>query len=382
MSETTEHPRRGRPRKYATDEERRAADRERMRRLREARRAEAGPSAAKEPGDPAYRLLAAEDRALIDRYIKARAMFLAANSKESYRADLATFALARGGHLLEATTEEISAWLLERTRDVENTQTHLPWSLRTAKRKLSALIGFYRWAVRTGLSDRNPADTVEIKKFRQVEPPPRIAPEHLERLFSHIEDRIASSPPRLAQLYVLDAVVFRLCFHLALRITEASSLRFSKVVPGRNELGEEELQVQVLRKGDKIARYPITGSVLEVYRRWLRVRQTCRPKTGHEDYVFVHPWYRKRISRKRAWLRLQSLAGEMEADGAPLPPEVLRFLYPHALRHACAHQMADEGEPLHKIQSVLGHANVSTTSIYINESEEARLRALRERSQG
>jgi integrase/recombinase XerD len=68
------------------------------------------------------------------------------------------------------------------------------------------------------------------------------------------------------------------------------------------------------------------------------------------------------------------------ADEAALPSEVVAALSPHKLRHARARRMLDAGWDLAALPAVLDHANIATTSVYLEDDEQARLHALRAQS--
>lgn len=314
------------------------------------------------------------DFPLVDRYLTLRATRLGRRTLVSYRADLVAFATALGTTaLLAARSDDVAAWFRANLRDPADPTDPRPWTARTAHRRRAALNGFYEWARRQELLVRNPVDDVELPRFQRPAPVV-IGAEPLERLFTHIEDRITVANDRIAQLYVLDAAVLRLMEHLALRVSEASGIRLSQVRTVKTPAGPE-LQARVMKKGNKPKLYPLTDIVLAAYQRWLRVRQHVTPVSGHEDFLFIHPWTGYRVSRQRAWQRLKRLAAE-----AGVPEATVAALSPHKLRHARARRMLDAGWDLAAVQAVLDHTNIATTSVYLEDDEQARLHALRAQS--
>ncbi len=63
-----------------------------------------------------------------------------------------------------------------------------------------------------------------------------------------------------------------------------------------------------------------------------------------------------------------------------MPEATVAVLSPHKLRHARARRMLDAGWDLAAVQAVLDHANIATTSVYLDDDEQARLHALRAQS--
>jgi site-specific recombinase XerD len=372
MENPEQKPRRGRPRKHATLDDARAAERERVAAYRARKKADRDAAGADAPVRDVD-LISAEDRQVLERFLANPVRALSLLTQEAYRGDLAGLAVFVRSGLLTATTEQINSWFNLNIRDESSTSETRPWTVRTAKRKQAALASFYGWCRNKELIDRNPMDLVTRRKYNK-ERPHRLDTSHIDRIFDLIEHKIATSDPRKAQLYILDAAIFRLCFNLALRVSEASGLRRSRI-RYVTEKGRKELRVRVRRKGDRFDDYPLTDNVLSAYQRWMSVRDDCKIQPGSDDFVFIHPWFGKRVTRKRAWLRLRRVAAE-----AGVPAEEIRHFSPHKLRHTQAYDMAERGDAVHTIQSVLGHANISTTGIYIEDSEAARLQALRDTS--
>jgi len=295
---------------------------------------------------------------------------LSANALAAYRRDIAEFAAFLGStYLLEATTADIIRWLARCTKNEDDPTDTRPWGLRTAHRKRSAVGRFYTWAQQTHGLATNPADDVELARFFTPAPIVIRRPD-IQTLFSYIQNRIALADPKEYSILVLDLAVFRLMDRLALRVTEASHLRIShfREVDG-------ELHVLIRKKGRKNKVYPLVGAVRASIEHWMRLRRSITPVVGHEDYLFIHPRTGYRIHRGRAWKRLQKLATLAGLDSA-----VILALSPHKLRHARARHMLDAGRTLAQVKSVLDHASISTTSIYLDEDERARLDTLRDES--
>jgi site-specific recombinase XerD len=306
--------------------------------------------------------------ALIRRYLKIRSTRLVPSTLREYRRDITHFgqSLPAPRTLYTARPENVAAWFIANMRVGNVPGDERPWSVRTARRRRVSLYWFYEWARWDGLMVRNPVEFVELPpEYRRVPPPVSLGT--VERIFSHIETRIAEHEPTQWRQYVLDAAVLRLLDRLALRASEAAHLRMSQL-----STVEGELRVWVHKKGNKNRTYPITGIVGENFGRWLAVRDTIAPFPGHDDFVFLNPISGQCVSRRSLWIRLQRLAKEMSLDAMDV-----RLLNPTALRRNRARAMLRDGWHINSVQSVMDHGSIRTTQIYLEDTEDARMETLR-----
>ena len=152
--------------------------------------------------------------------------------------------------------------------------------------------------------------------------------------------------------------LFRIMRWAGLRVSEAVSLTWNRVDLGR-------LQLTIIGKGS-VER---TIDVLPEAERMLRRRQPDIPvdtivsfpipETGHSTGHYVFPRPNGRPLTTRPVQRTTQAIREKLA----LPPERLT---PHKLRHAYATDLVNRGVPIHVVSAQLGHADVSTTSIYLH----------------
>jgi integrase/recombinase XerD len=138
-----------------------------------------------------------------------------------------------------------------------------------------------------------------------------------------------------------------------LEVLYAGGLRVSELVRARLEdLKLESGYVLVRGKGDKERIVPLghaAENALQAYlaepRSWL-----CREKTS--PFLFVARGGHS-LTRQRAWELVKAAS---EANG--------RHASPHMLRHSCATHMVENGADLRTVQTLLGHADISTTQVY------------------
>lgn len=207
---------------------------------------------------------------------------------------------------------------------------------RSIARSLSAWRGLYRWLVRRGLTDTNPALTVRAprapKKLPQV-----LSPDQAATLLNAAPDE---------PLALRDHAMFELFYSSGLRIAELAGLDVS----GSFSIADGE--VTVFGKRAKTRRVPVGRKALEALDSWLAVRPQLA--AAGESALFVSQrgtrlsmgMMRKRLER---WAQLQ---------GMPM------HVYPHMLRHSFASHVLQSSGDLRAVQELLGHASISTTQIY------------------
>jgi len=148
-----------------------------------------------------------------------------------------------------------------------------------------------------------------------------------------------------------DAAVLELFYSSGLRLSELAALNVADVDPYSES-------VRVLGKGRKERVVPVGAPALEAIQKY-------RHAAGVEAGVLFINKRRKRIGAKAIWSLLQRY---LRHTSIPLD------ISPHKLRHSFATHLLDAGADLRSVQSLLGHASLSTTQIYTHVSIE-RLRS-------
>ena len=206
----------------------------------------------------------------------------------------------------------------------------------TLARKISALWQFFGFLVDEGQRDDDPTHALPRPATRR--PLPKILTHaEIERLFATAEAEAQSDSPAAVRMLAL----LELLYGSGLRATELVSLPLSSVP-------RDAPFLTVTGKGGKARLVPISQRAGAALQRWLGLRPAGSPwlfpsRTGH-------------ISRVRLFQMLKQLA--TRADMAP------EKLSPHVLRHAFATHLLEGGADLRALQTLLGHADISTTQIY------------------
>ena len=276
---------------------------------------------------------------------------LAANTVAAYRRDLGTWSAycsLADVDPASASDEDLTD-LLRRLRAGKPPASR-PLSPSTVSRLVVSLRTFYRFLLREGRIDRDPTAALGVPKQ------PRSLPKAIP--FEDIERLLQAPPDDL--LGRRDRAMFEVLYGCGLRISELSSLDVDDVdieagtVLVRSGKGSKGRQVPIGRAGRAAVGRYLTAS---------RPALTGRAKapSGRDRPALFLNARGGRLSRQGCWKILKSHAG-LAGIGEKVSP--------HTLRHSFATHMLDAGADIRVVQELLGHANVSTTSIYTKVSQD------------
>jgi integrase/recombinase XerD len=287
--------------------------------------------------------------ASIDRFVDALWIEegLAANTLAAYRRDLTLLAgwLARdsGIALLDAGESDLRRYALAR---------HAGSAATTTNRRLTVFKRFFRWAVRERMRDADP--TLKLDSARQ----PLRVPKALSE--AQVEALLAA-PDVDAPLGLRDRAMLELLYASGLRVSELVGLKTVHV-------GFAEGTLHVTGKGSKERLVPFGEEALRWLERYLREARAAILAGRASDALFV-TGRGGPMTRQMFWKRLKAHA---LSAGIAVP------LSPHTVRHAFATHLLNHGADLRTVQMLLGHADISTTTIYTHVARE-RLKQLHAR---
>jgi len=266
---------------------------------------------------------------------------LAASSLESYRRDLAAWAawLDRNAHkrLLAAERGHIDLYLAAQFRSRSKTAS--------IARRLSSLRRFYRLHTLQGSIRSDPTLRVRAPKI------PRRLPKSLsERQVEALLD----APDRETALGLRDRAMLETLYATGLRVSELVGLRLSQV---SFDMGV----VRVVGKGGKERLVPLGEEAIAWLKRYLTSARPALAGGVKSDAVFVTA-RRGPLSRQAFWqlIKRYGVKAGIGASG----------LSPHTLRHAFATHLLNHGADLRVVQLLLGHADITTTTIYTHVARE------------
>ena len=272
---------------------------------------------------------------------------LARNTLAAYRRDLtlyATWLTGQGQSLLGSVEGDLNAYFAA---------SHAATKASTANRRLTVFKRYFRWALRERLIVADP--TLKLQAARQALRVPKTLTE------PQVEALLAA-PDADGALGVRDRTMLELMYASGLRVSELVTLKVLNISLADNVL-------RVLGKGNKERLVPF-GEVASL---WLaRYLAVARPEllagqATQDLFVSTRGAHAgSAMSRVMFWMIVKKYARQA---GITVP------LSPHTLRHAFATHLLNHGADLRAVQMLLGHADISTTTIYTHVARE-RLKTL------
>ena len=257
---------------------------------------------------------------------------LAANSLEAYQADLQKFVRFADGESSGAIPD------VEAVRHYLDALYQAGLGSRSVARHLSTLRSFYAFLLREGRIARDP--TEHLGAPRQWQTIPKFL--NLEEI-----ERLSQSPDAQRTTGVRDHAMIELLYAAGLRVSELCGLG----------VGDLNLEMGVLRatgKGRKQRMIPVGKPALAAVRAYLETGRPALLKGRPSRYLFVTA--RGGPMTRQAFWKL--LRGHGRKAG------VFHHLTPHVIRHSFATHLLEGGADLRSVQTMLGHADISTTQIY------------------
>ena len=265
---------------------------------------------------------------------------LAASSLSSYRRDLTAWAGwldRRGGSLLAAQRSDVEAFLAEQFRAKAKATS--------IARRLSSLRRFYSLQLLRGTLRADPTLRVRAPKL------PRRLPKNLSE--AQVEALLAAPDPDTT-LGLRDRAMLETLYATGLRVSELVGLTLAQV---SLDMGV----VRVLGKGSKERLVPLGEESIEWLKRYLATGRPAQVGDGKSKALFVTA-RRGPLTRQAFWALLKRLGAKAGIAAANISP--------HVLRHAFATHLLNHGADLRVVQLLLGHADITTTTIYTHVARE------------
>ncbi len=285
------------------------------------------------------------NQAAIDRFVDAVWLEdgLSANTLAAYQRDLTALAqwLQQNAAIaLDAVQEShLQAYFAAR---------HSLSKATSANRRLTVFKRYYRWALRERIVQVDP--TLRMLAAKQALRVPKTLSEDQV-------DALLSAPDINTEVGLRDKAMLELLYASGLRVSELVKLKTLHV-----SLNEGVLRI--MGKGSKERLVPFGDMARDSLLSYMQNARSTLLGAKQTDDLFVTasgPKAGTAMSRIMFWSLIKKYA-ILAGITAPLSP--------HTLRHAFATHLLNHGADLRSVQVLLGHADISTTTIYTHVARE------------
>jgi integrase/recombinase XerD len=270
------------------------------------------------------------------------------NTIAAYRNDLAQFhqflsSIGKNGH-------QHTDWTLIEKDSIVGYIVELKerkYAEASVARKVAAVKSFFQYLQAEGSIGQNPAESLESPRVGKSLPKP-LTVQQIDELLEQPSKR--NGPEGLR-----DRAMLELLYATGLRVTELVSLDLDSI-----SLDPRSPVARCMGKGAKERAIPIHEQALRALLSYLNDGRPRLVKDKKERALFLNR-RGERLTRQGFWLILKQYAAQA---GIQEP------VTPHSLRHSFATHMLKGGAPLRSVQELLGHANISTTQVYTQITDE------------
>ncbi len=263
---------------------------------------------------------------------------LSSNTLAAYRRDLNQYVRWLAEHskgLDESEEADLHAYFASR---------HASTRASSANRRLTVFKRYFRWALREGRISADP--TLRLPSARQSLRVPK-------SLSEAMVDQLLVAPDLGTTLGLRDRAMLELLYASGLRVSELVGLKTF-------HLSLNEGVLRVTGKGNKERLVPFGAVAREHLQAYLEGARSDILAGRQSEDLFVTA-RGQGMSRVMFWMLIKKYAAKAAID-VPLSP--------HTLRHAFATHLLNHGADLRAVQLLLGHADISTTTIYTHVARE------------
>jgi len=238
----------------------------------------------------------------------------------------------------DVTLNDIRAWLASLAR-TDN-------SSRTLRRKAQSLRAFFRYLLKKGEIESNPAADLSLPKLPK-RLPDVVRADEIERILSPIDENLRDNPDD--ETLMRDDLIVEMLYSLGIRRAELMAI-------SDRDISFSAGEIKITGKRSKQRVVPVPSKLLQKIEKWQKLRDSIWSDLPSPTPLLVVKG--KRISPQQIYRSVKKTLASSSA----------RKKSPHALRHSFATAMLNEGADIDSVKEFLGHASLSTTQIYTHIS--------------
>jgi integrase/recombinase XerD len=266
------------------------------------------------------------------------------NTIAAYRNDIQQFAIfsvaRRNGRGWADINRQV---ILDYMADLQDKR----YAEATVARKVAAVKSFFGFLTAEAMIPQDPTEALSSPRVGKTLPKP-ITPQQVDEL---LEQPLRRRTPEAKR----DKAMLELLYATGMRVSELVALNLESI-----QVQADGAHVRCVGKGAKERTIPIHEHAAEALAHYLTEARHLLVRVRGERALFVNR-RGERLTRQGFWLILKGYA---EVAG------ISAHVTPHTLRHSFATHMLKGGAPLRSVQELLGHANITTTQVYTQLTNE------------
>ena len=217
----------------------------------------------------------------------------------------------------------------------------------TVARKVAAVKSFFSYLTAEGVVPSDPTETLSSPRVGKTLPK-ALTVQEVDELLEQPRKRSTPEAKR-------DKAMLELLYATGMRVSELVALNLDSI-----ELRNNRATVRCVGKAGKERLIPIHEQAVHALRIYLQEARPELARSRREKGLFINR-RGERLTRQGFWLILKNYAKSTNISSD---------VTPHTLRHSFATHMLRGGAPLRSVQELLGHANISTTQVYTQLTDE------------
>lgn len=216
------------------------------------------------------------------------------------------------------------------------------YQAKSITRILSALRSFFKYLKREEKISTNPLDLITSPKVEKKLP---------KYLTINDVEKILNAPDMSNKIGIRDAFILELLYVTGIRVSELTNIKL-------NDISIVEKKIKIMGKGSKERIVYYGTRCQELLNKYLHIRNDFLKQAN--DYLILSNTG-KQISARE----IRNIINRLKVKAG-----IDINISPHTFRHTFATHMLNEGADLRSVQELLGHENLSTTTIYTHLTNE------------
>lgn len=256
------------------------------------------------------------------------------NTLDSYSRDLKKFSAYAGRFSYENPNEITSEFIVDYTKFLASQKL----ANSTIQRSVASIRCFYEYLIFSGQASTNPAKSVHCPKAVQKLP---------QILNGKETELLLSQPDSKNPKGCRDRAMLELLYATGIRVSELVNLNLDDI--------NLQAGILVCSHGAECRRIPVYAAAVSAVSDYLlRVRPEII--ASQDSKALFMNMSGSRLTRQGFWKIVKTYARQAK---------IAKRITPHTLRHSFALHLLENGAALKDIQAMLGHADISSTQIYV-----------------